>query len=49
MSVRLIMAVVSTTAQTLKDLLSAHVHQDTSWQLMALLVMVSSESHDCTY
>ena len=45
MSVGPIMAVVSTTAQTLKELLSAFVHQDTPWQLMALLVAVNSESH----
>ena len=43
------MVVVSTTAQTLKDLLSALVHQDIPWQLMALFVAVISESHDYTY
>ena len=43
MSVRPIMAVVSTTAQTLKDLLDALVHQDIPWQLMALIVAVSSD------
>ena len=37
------MVVVSTTAQTLKDLLSALVHQDIPWQLMAFFVTVSSD------